>query len=397
MRWTRPYPPRTYLWNSQHLSCTALRSKQRLPAMSATKDADSVFVFEMNVRQWLGSETARAASIHVSEPYEVGCFSRRADRTVAYGSREQLRRFQEPRISSNLAAGIHRFRAKNESESDLGVETVLTALQHCGFDIEHLADVVTYRNNLNKIALTPYNTRDAWEFDAVIVRNTVFLNIRKLDEPIPGARHQQFMYMGYKFEALCTGSESKPVDANEEFCACIRLRVGNNRILLAAEMDAELPTESAHAKQKAYVELKTMKKPASDRDYMTMYSSRYLKWFVQSYLGGVRTMFIGLRDDKGTLVAVDHISTRSLPRSAREGLQRYGRAEAERKTWDPNVCVSFLDYVIDVVRRSCSSHLGKTVRFSYAPVVRTVTAKVVDDSKSSASLAETLEAAWSRL
>lgn len=37
------------------------------------------------------------------------------------------------------------------------------------------AEVITYRNNLNKIALTPYNRRDPWEIDATRIGATVYL------------------------------------------------------------------------------------------------------------------------------------------------------------------------------------------------------------------------------
>jgi RAT1-interacting protein len=356
--------------------------------MSVKSSSDKTVVFEANVRQWLKSEGAGATAVHVSEPREVGCFSRRADRTVVYGNREKLRKFQEPKLLSDLGAGFDNFRAKDESEVGVGVETVFQALQHAGFDVQHSADLVTYRNNLNKIAQTPYNTRDPWEFDATLVQNTVYLNIRQLDEPTPNLRHQRFMYMGYKFEALCTGRASEPVDANEEFCACIRLRVGNHRILLAAEMDAELTSEEAPSNKSSYIELKTMKKPSSTRDFVTLYSSRYLKWFVQSYLAGVRTLFIGLRDERGILVAVDHVSTRSLPRAAREGLRRHASDGVPGMAWEPAACINFLDYIVDHVRRKCVEHSRSTLRFSYNPEKSLIVGRVLPVNTTYESLAQ---------
>jgi hypothetical protein len=80
------------------------------------------------------------------------------------------------------------------------------------------ASVVTYRNNLNKVLMTPLNLRDAWAVDALYVppapaggeggeEGLLLLDINAdgRSDPTPGSQPDRMTYWGYKFEALCTG------------------------------------------------------------------------------------------------------------------------------------------------------------------------------------------------
>lgn len=318
----------------------------------------------IDVRAWAAGPGARSAATHVSAPAEVACFSRGADRAVRFGSRAQLARFRDPRLGSRLDAGLRQYVPKDEAAGD-GVEPVVACLLAAGFDVGGEADIVTYRNNLNKIGGCPYNQRDAFEFDAVRVGRTCFLDIRKLPQPPPADHHRRFMYMGYKFEALCSSgvADAVPVNANAEFCIAVRLRVASHRIVLMAEIDAELQASSGspHVEDRAaYVELKTTKRPESARDLHTLHQIKYQKWFLQSYLAGVRTICVGLRDDAGVLVDVDHVSTRSLWRAASD-------SAGGSPKWEPFVCINFIEYVSEQIRRVCAEHPGETIRFAYDP------------------------------
>jgi hypothetical protein len=246
--------------------------------------ADEVLV-SINVRDWARTESARSQMTHISEPVEVACFSRSGDRQVAFGSRAGLQKFQDPRINVRLDDGFHRFVPKDEREGS-GVEEVVSCLRAAGFSVDDEADIVTYRNNLNKIGGAPYNHRDPFEFDAVRVGRTCFVDIRKLEERPPSERHRRFMYMGYNFEALCSAGvhEPAPVNANSEFCAAMRIRIANHRIVLMAEIDAELPSaggEPDARRKNSFIELKTTRRPLSDRDRETLYLKKYQQWCVR--------------------------------------------------------------------------------------------------------------------
>lgn len=360
--------------NPLHVPNTRRFAPQAIMSNSSSADTSRQedWLCSIDVRRWMRTEFAHITSTQVSEPYEVNCFSRNADRSVDYGSRHQLRQFCEPRLNVDLGEGIETFREKKDDMD--GVAPVIKCLQCAGFDIENEADVVSYRNNLNKIALTPYNTRDPYELDAVKVGRTVFLDIRKVEEGPVDARHRRFIYMGYHFEAFCTGqSPDVPVDANEEFGVAMRIKIAQHRVILGCEIDAEFPSSGSSTRNN-YIELKTTKKPISQRDFDVLYADKYLKWFVQSYLGGVRSIFVGLRDNSGRLADVQHLSTLSLSRLAREGLRSGdgGRHNSTRRQlhhtlWEPFVCINFVDHVLSLVRRHCDENPGQTLRFSYDP------------------------------
>lgn len=340
-------------------------------------------LFEVDVDGWYRSSNSSAPGLQITEPKEVAYFSRDGDRTIHYGSRHQLATFREPILKSNLARNMQSFREKRKDDG-VGVEPVVKALANSNTNIlQEGTDVVTFRNNLNKISGTPYNGRDAWEMDAVNLDGITFLDVRKLDENRPESDQQRrFMYMGYYFESLCTGAENEPVDANSEFCSLIKLRLGNHRISFAAEIDCEKAgnqNSNADEKLKGYVELKTMRQPSSAREESNMFKFRFMKYWIQSYLAGVRTVVVGMRDDAGFLRHVEHFDTISFPSLV---AQRVPRARNGAPAWDPNVILNFLDHTITQIRRVCASeeNIGCNIRIRYEPNGKKITAWKVQDS-----------------
>lgn len=348
-------------------------------------------LFEVDVRDWLRSSHASAPGLHISEPREVGCFSRAPDRVISYGSRGQLAPYKDPALGADLGADMDNFREK-QSFGD-GVEPVVRALRKAGFSLRE-AEFVSYRNNLNKIAGTPYNDRDAWDMDATRVGGTTFLDVRKLDDGRGNdERQKRFMYFGYRFESLCTGAENEPTDANSEFCSIVRLRLGAHRICFGAEIDAEDKTvPSDKGPLRRYVELKTMREPRNDRDWSSAYRFRFCKYWVQSYLAGVRKVVIGMRNDHGILTKVEHFPTSSLPKLARENLQ--SNRPGGRPVWDPFVILNFLDLILSRVLEVTKHNVGCTIRVRYDPSERKVTASLLKDSQFPLRMQEEVEQ-WS--
>jgi RAT1-interacting protein len=88
------------------------------------------------------------------------------------------------------------------------VDTIIQAAAGQSIDWSHF-DVCSYRNNLNKILLTPISPRDGWEMDCCFHEKsgTLFLDI------VPGPQAtwkdaDKFTFYGYKFEAVCTGRQA---------------------------------------------------------------------------------------------------------------------------------------------------------------------------------------------
>lgn len=313
-------------------------------------------VFDIDVMQWVSSTGVDNAGTHVSEPVEITCYSRDEARSISYGSRGQLHAYSQPKLPANLGDGFDTYVPK--VEGDAGVEPILRALLTTSYNVSEQADIVTYRNNLNKIGNTPYENRDDWEFDCALVGKSVFLDIRKTND-FRDPSQQRFMYYGYRFESLCTGQADQPVNANSEFCSISRLRIANHRILLASEIDCQLQSDDMKGNPlRKYVELKTMRAIGNDRALTSMYRHRFLKYWLQSYLAGVRHIALGLRSDAGDLLEVKWKQTGDLPREARQHF--VGRNI--RNGWVPFVCINFLDYILASVRQACCERPGSTIR-----------------------------------
>jgi hypothetical protein len=62
-----------------------------------------------------------------------------------------------------------------------------------------------------------------------------------------------------------------------------------------------------------------------------------------SLAAGIRTIFVGLRDDSGMLVDVDHVGTKSLPRAAKAFAARMqAKGDGAKECWEPFVCINFI-------------------------------------------------------
>lgn len=330
-------------------------------------------LFDIDVTAWVSSSGVNNSKTHVSAPFEVTSYSRDGSRNVTFGSREQLSTFSQPKLNVNLGDKYELFIRK--ANEDVGVEPVVNALLEKTFDLDGQADIVTYRNNLNKIGTTPYENRDEWELDCALVGKTVFLDIRKIREDSSDPKQQLFMYYGYRFESICTGLSDEPVNANSEFCSISRLRIANHRILLAAEIDcgSGQPDKSGNPLN-GYIELKTMRAIESDRALSNMYRHRFLKFWLQSYLAGVPNIMLGIRSDSGELLHVKNLKTHELPREARNHFDQ----TRSRNRWDPFVCINFLDCVLASIREACHDHPGSTIRVRLDPATKHVTAVLVE-------------------
>lgn len=145
-------------------------------------------------------------------------------------------------------------------------------------------------------------------------------------------------YVGYCFESLATedprradGEGIHDVDANVEYCAVIKTKLGAHRILMGAEMDC---CDSTNDGKRFYVELKT----SYELTYHTeekFEREKLLKFWIQSFLAGVPYIVIGFRDDKGRLVRTERLRTKDI--TQRVKMKNY---------WQGGVCLAFADEVL---------------------------------------------------
>ena len=300
-----------------------------------------------------------------AKPEETACFSRGADRKVRF-DRSQLHKFRVPQLPCTLDEGFATYVPKDISGELAPLGDVLGALTYRNVQLQP-DQIVTYRNNLNKLFLTPYVRKDDWEMGVSRrADGTVHLHVRqtarqRAEERDRDERQQHMCYWGYRFEQLCTLSKEQaaalagsggggggggggaaaegtyrvpspsdagsydelyspadlevlrriyppkegqeavvgstgaaagaagaanpigPVDANEEFCSVVKLKLGSTRLLMAAEVDCEAAGGGEGGVRHAgYLELKTSKLPGSERELATFERHKLLKFWVRS-------------------------------------------------------------------------------------------------------------------
>ena len=132
-----------------------------------------------------------------------------------------------------------------------------------------------------------------------------------------------------------------------------------------------------------------MREPKSEREWGNVYRFRFFKYWIQSYLAGVRKVFVGMRDDDGVLRKVQHFATGSLHKIARDNL-RSGR-QGGRPVWEPFVILNFLDLVLRKLRRACVENVGCTISVRYEPQQRKVIVTLMKDSQFPLRMQEEVE------
>lgn len=152
-----------------------------------------------------------------SQPKEVACFSRDAARRVRH-DRSALRPYRVARLPAALDVGfesyVPRKAAGDAAQAAAPLGDVVDALASKGIPTRDI-HIITYRNNLNKVFLTPYNPRDEWEVgveqrdDGVVLLQVRETASKRAEEANKDERGQRMAYWGYKFEQLSTLTESQ--------------------------------------------------------------------------------------------------------------------------------------------------------------------------------------------
>ena len=97
-----------------------------------------------------------------TQPTEVAKFSRSADRKVHF-DRRALRTYAKPALPASLDVGFERYVGKNaDADEPAPLADVIAALKHHGQPMAR-QELLTFRNNLNKLLLTPYARSEDWE------------------------------------------------------------------------------------------------------------------------------------------------------------------------------------------------------------------------------------------
>ncbi|XP_021765754.1 decapping nuclease DXO homolog, chloroplastic-like [Chenopodium quinoa] len=297
---------------------------------------DERFVSELMFTS--SEETLSRRPIQFQEPSEFACYSRLETGEVFFDDRSLrlFKRLISEDVGADLNEGFDTFIEKKDLGSQ-GFGDLLACIRHKRIPLENM-HFVTYRNNLNKILATAYIRNEPWEMGVHKRKGVIYLDVHKLPERPKTELDRRMCYWGYCFETLATEDPTRDdgegihhIDANVEYCAVIKTKLGAHRILMGAEMDCY---DSPDDGRKFYVELKTSR----ELDYRT--EERYereklLKFWIQSFLAGVPYIVVGFRDDSGRLVRTERIRTKEI--NQRVKMKNY---------WQGGVCLAFADEVL---------------------------------------------------
>ncbi|KAF9907355.1 Dom-3 Z [Linnemannia zychae] len=140
-----------------------------------------------------------------------------------------------------------------------------------------------------------------------------------------------------------TGRLDGIVDTNLQYCTVARTKIGNNSIIMGAEVDCTSEPKKAppHNPLSNYIELKTSRVISNAREQNNFEKHKLLKFWAQSFLPGIPTIIVGFRDDDGNVVTVETFKTMEIPRLVR----------GKEGAWDTTICINFLDAVLNFLRK----------------------------------------------
>lgn len=298
------------------------------------------------------------------EPSHIAGFSRSADGSVQFDE-SCLRRFRREILQESgldLNEGFDTYVEKKEDGAGSGFGDLLACLRDKQVPLDNI-HFVTYRNNLNKILGTAYNRQDVWEMGVHKRQGTVYLDVHKLPEAphLDVTMQKRRSYWGYSFERFATeapssrqvnGTARKPknaVNANVEFCAIVKTKLGPHRIIMGAEMDCY---DTASDGRKYFVELKTSR--ALDARTVDRFErDKLLKFWIQSFLAGVQRILVGYRDDAGRLLGTEMMRPQDITHRVKQ-----------KHHWEGGVCLAFADQVLCWLYGSVKEGEDYTLRFN---------------------------------
>ncbi|GAB0094227.1 Decapping nuclease DXO homolog [Sergentomyia squamirostris] len=219
-------------------------------------------------------------------------------------------------------------------------------------------DIVCFRGLLRMIMCTPYEASsrsESWIILATKYRGTIYLcqeeSDEKRDEILNETEDQKrFQYYGYKFEQYILTEKlnipndlTKPVIESEEFGVMFKSTFEKHKILYAAEMDgvisdAPIDVNADLSKNPlSFVEVKTKKQEENQRQHQNYVRFKLRKWWCQSFLVGIKDVYVGVRSAGGIVHRVEKVSVKSMPKIA-------------ERQWSSLICMKFCCIFLDTVK-----------------------------------------------
>uniref|UniRef100_A0A061REV9 Decapping nuclease n=1 Tax=Tetraselmis sp. GSL018 TaxID=582737 RepID=A0A061REV9_9CHLO len=310
---------------------------------------------------------AGQASSRLSQPKEISFFSK-SRKGVSF-DRSGLNTYKKPELPVDLNVGFSLFQDRDRTNPyPAPLANILRSLEEHGQDeILREATFVTYRGNIAKLLLVPYNDREEWHMEAERQGETIFLNVVEAPSSLerqardgnnPSRRAMQ--YWGFAFEEACNAGGAGlqvGVDSTEGFNSVSLTSIGEHQLVIASEVDCQRgPTSSSGTG--GYIELKTTRLMESQKQVDSFERHKLSKWWAQSYPAGVPTIVVGFRDDDGFVQKLQELETAKLPKYV----------AGKRFAWDAGVCLSFLNRSLAWLRGALAAEPeGSRFRLEHSP------------------------------
>ncbi|KAI9999031.1 hypothetical protein PInf_003710 [Phytophthora infestans] len=307
-------------------------------------------------------ELSRQERVSLSKPREIAYFSKYADNDIRF-DRSNLSMYKQAEIGANLLDGFEEYTAKDEANPTAPpapIAPLLAALEHFQGDSKdrEKAHFVTYRNNLNKIMGTPYNSKNAWTFEVEKRAGCVYLDVRRTQEDIdsnrnPHENQRRGAFAGRRFEIYAThpkqDDEERKVNEDEEFCSISAMTLGDKRLVVAAEIDCY---EDKGHNEREYVELKTFRLLQREKDQFVFERFKLLAFWIQSFLVGTPKIVCAFCSDDFQVRKLQSFRVTDIPSFCRQH-------------WSPIVCLNFTKALLDWIYDHAQE--GRAHRVTYIP------------------------------
>lgn len=301
------------------------------------------------------------------KPSEVGAFSLDSDRRF-HNDRRQMSYYVNPNpplgkrfLNLSDGYGTNRYIKRDEKNgADLSpmLEWIVANKLRFSKDSSNklrLPKIVTWRGNLTKIMITPYERYDDWMFAAQKFNGVVYINNieteRLLDKRKNTTERQEEMcYWGHKFEKYVTKPcdmksfsneqmQNSTVNTHEGYVSVVSSKFGKDlSIIIGAEVDCAIDHQNFKPPN-SYIELKTNRHFKNNYQEKNFWQFKALKWWSQSFLNGIPSIVCGFRDDNGYVDYIQEFKTLQIPSIAKNYHQ----------PWSGTKCVNFVGNILNKV------------------------------------------------
>ncbi|KAJ3792974.1 RAI1-domain-containing protein [Lentinula aff. detonsa] len=333
------------------------------------------------------------------QPMPLTSFSYTPDHIQEFND-SALRYFRPPPPNAHLGYGYERWVRRPEGRSR--IDSLLRAVdrvtdgQRKKMNLEDVG-VVAWRGVITRILTAPYEDREGWEMNVMLIKGTLYLEEHRSESLITEKNnikphHRKRMYYGYAFESYCTTDIDMPsysktastrsnepshvahvgdtlgwggdVNTNIQWCSIVRTKLGDTRFIIGGEVDCS--DGQYKGTTDTFVELKTSMsiRGAADEE---KFERKLLKFYFQSFLLGVPKIVVGFRTPSGQLTSTQSFQTMQIPRMVRE------KAEDKRISppWNPSLCLAWCHHFLTYLKRTLANPAEdpeEKVQHDYSPI-----------------------------